>query len=254
MTPHQCWNACDWKTTERHKPSQAKLSLPTCTHRKAGKTILPTVAIKLRKEVRVLLSTFSTYSHNKAAQKKGRDTLVPEAHHVQTVSKFRRKLARPTPLKRTRRSRSFSLHSSRHNIPLLCHSPSTVRERLCCCDGSATELLWRCELSEQGEPNDFELTQHAPLISWQRKSIATWQLNATRPSSQSSRKSATTSLDKSCPTTSMAWHSLLCSYSSPPKEVSLARADPLQAFWAIAPPHVSFIRRLIISGPSFAFC
>ena len=52
-----------------------------------------------------------------------------------------------------------------------------------------------------GEPSDFELSQHASLISWQRKSIAMWQLKATRQSSQSSRKSAA----------SMARHSLLCS-------------------------------------------
>ena len=50
---------------------------------------------------------------------------------------------------------------------------------------------------ERGEPNYSDLTQHASLISWQRRSIAVWQLNATRPSSQPSRKSATTSLDQS---------------------------------------------------------
>ena len=52
------------------------------------------------------------------------------------------------------------------------------------------------------------------------------------PSSKSSRKSATTSLDQSCPMTSIARHSLLRSYTSKPKEVSLAEqgTDPFRAF------------------------
>ena len=37
MTHHQCQNVCDWKTTERDQPSEAQLSLPTCTHRTSGK-------------------------------------------------------------------------------------------------------------------------------------------------------------------------------------------------------------------------
>ena len=47
MTPHQCWNVCDWDTTEKDKTSEAQLSLPTCTQRKPGKPNLPTVAITL---------------------------------------------------------------------------------------------------------------------------------------------------------------------------------------------------------------
>ena len=44
------------------------------------------------------------------------------------------------------------------------------------------------------------------------ETVASWQHpTATLQSSQSSRKSATTSLDQSCPMTSIAWHSLLCS-------------------------------------------
>ena len=34
MTPHQCWNVCDWETTVKDQPSEAQLSLPTCTQRK----------------------------------------------------------------------------------------------------------------------------------------------------------------------------------------------------------------------------
>ena len=43
MTPHQCWNVCDWETAERDQPSKAQLSPPTCTQRMSGKTIRPTV-------------------------------------------------------------------------------------------------------------------------------------------------------------------------------------------------------------------
>ena len=74
---------------------------------------------------------------------------------------------------------------------------------------SARESSQHCEHSERGELSDSELTQHASLISWQRRSTAMWQLNATRPSSQSSRKSAT--LDQSCPMSSP--HNPMCSHS-----------------------------------------
>ena len=52
-----------------------------------------------------------------------------------------------------------------------------------------------------------------------------WQLKATRPSSQSSRKGATTSLEQSCPMTSKARCSLLCSYTSKPNVLSLPEQD-----------------------------
>ena len=55
-----------------------------------------------------------------------------------------------------------------------------------------------------------------------------WQLKAT-PSSQSSRKSATTSLDQSCPKTSTARHSLLSSDTSQPREVSHAEQEPIHS-------------------------
>ena len=58
---------------------------------------------------------------------------------------------------------------------------------------SVRESSKHCEHGEHGEPTDSELSQHASLISWQSRSMAVWQLKATRPSSQSSRKSATTS-------------------------------------------------------------
>ena len=129
---------------------------------------------------------------------------------------------KPIQLKRARRSRSFSLFFSDQILLLNCHRSSTVRERLLFLSRLAREPFWHCDHSEQREPTDSELTQHASLISWQRRSIAIWQLKATRPSSQSSRMSATTSLDQSCP---MTQHSLLCFYSSPPQEASLAEHE-----------------------------
>ena len=52
---------------------------------------------------------------------------------------------------------------------------------------------YSAESSSRPLASDSELSKHASLISWQSRSMAMWQLKATRPSSQSSRKSATTS-------------------------------------------------------------
>ena len=43
MTPHWCWNVCDWETVEKDQPREAQL--PTCTYRKSGN--------ELRKEVHI---------------------------------------------------------------------------------------------------------------------------------------------------------------------------------------------------------
>ena len=124
----------------------------------------------------------------------------------------------------TCRSHSFSFIFS-HHIPLLFLShPSTVRERLCCCDCSTRELLWHSEHKERGEPSDSELPNTHPS-SWQRSSMVMWQLKAALPSSQFSRMSATTSLDQSCPMTSKARHSLSCPCKSKQREVSLTEQE-----------------------------
>ena len=79
----------------------------------------------------------------------------------------------------------------------------------------------RLELREEHHPTRIS------LISWQRRSIATWQLNATRPSSQSSRKRETTSPDQFCQMTSTTRLSTLCSYSSKEDVLSLpAQSSP----------------------------
>ena len=46
VTPHQCWNVCDWKTTERDHQSEAQPSVHTS---KIKKTNYPTVAFTLSK-------------------------------------------------------------------------------------------------------------------------------------------------------------------------------------------------------------
>ena len=90
-------------------------------------------------------------------------------------------------------------------------------------------------------PKYSELAQHASLVSWQRRSIASWLLKATRPSSQSSRKSATTSLDQSCPMTSVVVPILFIVTSG---DTCRTRAAPNRAFWAPLFPSVSKVQRL----------
>ena len=142
---------------------------------------------------------------------------------------------------------SFSHFLSPHPSPFR-HSSSTVRERLSLAvtvdipgsrpsHFSARESSQHCEHSEHGEPSDSELSQHTSLISWHRRSMAMRQLKATRPSSQSSRKSATTSPDQSCPKISKAQHSLLCSYTYKPTVLSLPEQDTSSFFqrWYLGP-------------------
>ena len=129
-----------------------------------------------------------------------RNTLIlKKAQYVQTVTNVEGFRQANSNSKRNARSLNYSLshHFSQH-IPLFkSHSPSMLRERFLCCDNSRTrELLWHCENSERGEFCEFELTQHASVISWHKKAIAMGQLNATRPSSQSCKKRDTTSLDQ----------------------------------------------------------
>ena len=67
MTPHQCWNVCDWKTTERDQPSEAQLSLPTCTHRKSEKHPSD-CGHHASEKWRCLLPTFRTYTKQGGTQ------------------------------------------------------------------------------------------------------------------------------------------------------------------------------------------
>ena len=130
---------------------------------------------------------------------------------------------------------SFSCIFSHDIALLISHSQSTVREAFVAVTVPQQNLSGTGITVNKGNIATLSYPQHA-LISWQRRSMAMWQLKATRPNSQSSRKSATTSLDQSCPVTSMARHSL-CSYSSQPKEVSLIHSG-LTSGTAV-PPHVS---------------
>ena len=104
-----------------------------------------------------------------------------------------------------------------------------------------------CKMRKRGEQTTLSSTDTHPSISRQRRSVAMWQLNAARQELPISRKSATTSLDQSCPTTSMARHSLLRPYSSSSPEVTLAEHQPSAPNRAFGHPyfHVSpKIRRL----------
>ena len=51
------------KNPERDKPSEAQLSLPTCTHRESGKTILSTLAFTLSKGG--LMNVWSDLKHTR---------------------------------------------------------------------------------------------------------------------------------------------------------------------------------------------
>ena len=75
-------------------------------------------------------------------------------------------------------SLSFTPFFFHHIHSPFCHGPSTVRERITLAvtvdfagsrlsHSSARESSQHCEHSEQGEPSDSELFQHASLISWQ---------------------------------------------------------------------------------------
>ena len=74
MTSHQCWNVCEWETTEGDQQSEAPLSLPIYTQQRSRKPTFPLWPSRLRKEVHILFSTFKAIHTNKVAQRKGRDT------------------------------------------------------------------------------------------------------------------------------------------------------------------------------------
>ena len=114
------------------------------------------------------------------------------------------------------------------------------RKAFCCCDGSARELHWHCVRSERGGPSDPELTQHASLISWQRRSIALWQLNATRSSPILKKKHyhftrPNLPNDFSGP----ALVVVLTLFNTTRGDTCRTRAEPFRAHGTAVPPHVS---------------
>ena len=166
----------------------------------------------------------------------------PSFHkHTCQTPNFRKKLASQHNSKRARRSRS---HLSPHPSSV-CHSPSTVRKRLCCCDNSTRELLWHSEHKERGESRDSELPlAHIPHFKR--------QLDATRPTSQSYRKRETTSLDQFCQSTSMARISTPRSQYST-LFLSKAVVTPNETFWAAILSQFSQVRRGIPVQPKGKF-
>ena len=141
-----------------------------------GKPLIPAVANSYSKGGARPPFNLLKFAHNMVAQKGGTPSF--QRHTVFKLCQNSKEADKPTPLKMPRRSRSFSLYFS-HHIPLLnCHSPSTVKETLHCCDGSAREPLWHCDHSEQGEPSVSELSQHASLVSWQRRPMVMSQCHS----------------------------------------------------------------------------
>ena len=65
MTHNQCYNVCDWKTTERDQLSEAQLSHPTCTR---GKTSFR-LAIPLSKSGKASFQPSGHFTTNKEAHK-----------------------------------------------------------------------------------------------------------------------------------------------------------------------------------------
>ena len=146
--------------TEQQRKRQTKQNSAlssTCTKQKSGKkTLLPPVANMLSEGSARLSFDLLHYSH-----KQGGTKVRPRSRSL------------PTRLKRARCSRSFSFVFSPRLSPLLLQPVHGERkEKPCCCDSFARAPPWKCDNNEGRELRDFELAQHASLISWQRRSIA----------------------------------------------------------------------------------
>ena len=132
---------------ERQTPKQIQRSLSSHVHTsKVKKTILPTVAITLSKRGTRPPFHLLNYSHNKVTQKKGKGH--PRSRNTPRLNciKIRRKLSSQPDSKGLAAQVPSPFISLTTSLSFFCHSPSTVRERLCCCVGSTRELLWRCEV------------------------------------------------------------------------------------------------------------
>ena len=114
---HQHWNVNDLKKS-------------THTAEERGNHSFQSWPTLIRKVVHAILSTFQTIHTTRRHQKKGRNTLVPEALYHNS-----KETDEPAQLKRARRSRSFFLFFS-HHIPLLLLSQTVHGERKAsiCCD------------------------------------------------------------------------------------------------------------------------
>ena len=93
-----------------------------------------------------------------------------------------------------------------HPSPLCPQPVHGERKAFAWCDSDPPILL------RENIPNTVKTVnkENPPTLS-NPNMVVMWQLKATRPSSQSSRMSASTSLDQACPMTSIDQHSLLCS-------------------------------------------
>ena len=196
MTPHQYWIPRGHIESQEIHPSD-------CGHHTFETAARPP-------------SDLLNYTQNKNAQKRNEGTPSFRRKHtmVQTVIKSKDS-DKPCQTQKDL-SLTFPLFLS---LPLLhCLSRSNGERKAFVTvtgDFSSTQSSYssarkpsrHCEHSEHSvheEPSDSELSQHASLSSWQERSMLMWQLKDTRPGSQSSRMSATTSLDQSSPMTSTA--------------------------------------------------
>ena len=155
-------------TGKNHRKRQTKrnsaLSLPTCTHRKSGKPLF-------RQWHHAFEGRYTSPFHPPKifTQQGGTEERMGHTRSRGTpcLNCFKKIVGnwqantthKGSPL-------TFLLLPLSHHIPLLsCHSPSTAREKLRCCDSSTRELLWHCEHGERGEPSDSELPARIPHFS-----------------------------------------------------------------------------------------
>ena len=110
----------------------------------------------------------------------GRDASLDK--HTTLTPKIRKKLAS----QHNSKGRAAYVPSPSYFSPnsfSCCQSPSTVRKRLCCCDNSMRELLWHSKHMERGKYRDSKLPLRTSIMSWHKRSIDKWQLNATHQTS-----------------------------------------------------------------------
>ena len=160
MTPHQCWNVCDWETTERDQPSEAQLSVPTCTQRKSRKPTFRLWPSRFRKGALPLFNPSKLFTQT--GWHKGKEETPSFQRQTMSNIKISKEGGQPTQLRRARRSRSLSFMSLTTSLSCVV-TARLWREAL------LKHFLKRPEHSERGEPNESELSLHESLISWHKK-------------------------------------------------------------------------------------
>ena len=100
LTPHQCWNVCDWKLPK--KTNQAKLSsLFPHAHNESQETHLPTVAITPSKRGTPPLFNLLSYSYKQGGTKEGTGHPLSRGTPFLNCIKISKETDQPTQLRRT---------------------------------------------------------------------------------------------------------------------------------------------------------